>query len=243
LAFSRAAAEPAVCLRRARLPSTPPATEKRTHADDVNTAPWAVGHTRHAHVTRWCAVGVRVEIGAQHLPDSLLYLPARVRCGEHRKPGNVGAHPENKASCDNAAMAGDVLSTLSRLFEESAPSGLTSAYCFGSQVTGRAHRDSDVDVAVLLDWAAYPDRKGRFDAQLRLAGDVAHALGRNDIDLVVLNDAPPHLARAIACNGRRVYCRDREADHAFIRDVQLRAADLEPFLRRTRRVKLDAILR
>ena len=140
-------------------------------------------------------------------------------------------------------MGGDVLSTLSRLFEASAPSDVTSAYCFGSQVTGRAHLDSDVDVAILLDWAAYPDRKGRFDAQLQLAGDIAHALGRNDIDLVVLNDAPPHLARAIIYNGTRVYCRDSEADHAFVRDVQLRAADLEPFLRRTRRVKLDAILR
>jgi hypothetical protein len=43
--------------------------------------------------------------------------------------------------------------------------------------------------------------------------------------------------------GRRLLCVDAEADHAFVRDVQLRAADLEPFLRRTRRLKLQALAR
>lgn len=32
-------------------------------------------------------------------------------------------------------------------------------------------------------------------------------------------------------------------DRAFVRDAQLRAADIEPFLRRTRRLKLAAIRR
>jgi hypothetical protein len=34
--------------------------------------------------------------------------------------------------------------------------------------------------------------------------------------------------------GGRVFCADPQADHAFVRAVQLRAADLEPFLRGTR---------
>jgi hypothetical protein len=33
---------------------------------------------------------------------------------------------------------------------------------------------------------------------------------------------------------------DPEADHAYVRDAQLRAADVEPFLRRMRRIELDA---
>lgn len=40
---------------------------------------------------------------------------------------------------------------------------------------------------------------------------------------------------------REIFCSDAAADHAFVRDVQLRAADLEPFLRRLRRVKLEAL--
>ena len=51
------------------------------------------------------------------------------------------------------------------------------------------------------------------------------------------------LARHIVTTGRRVFCGDPERDHAFVRDVQLRAADLEPFLRRTRALKLDAMAR
>jgi hypothetical protein len=36
----------------------------------------------------------------------------------------------------------------------------------------------------------------------------------------------------------RVFCADPEQDHALVRDVQLRAADLDPFPRRIRRLKL-----
>jgi hypothetical protein len=61
--------------------------------------------------------------------------------------------------------------------------------------------------------------------------------------VVVLNDAPPLLGRRIVIKGRRVFCADAEADHAFVRDVQLRAADLEPFLRRMGQLKLDALRR
>jgi len=117
-----------------------------------------------------------------------------------------------------------------------------SAYLFGSQAEGRAHRESDVDVAVLLSRRAHPDRRSRFAVRLRIATALAGALGR-PVDVVVLNDAPPGLARHVVTTGLRVSCADPEADHALVRDAQLRAADLEPFLRRTRRLKLDAIAR
>ena len=105
----------------------------------------------------------------------------------------------------------------------------------------RAHRESDVDVRVLLDWTPYRADRDRFEAPLRLTAAIGAALRRNDVDLVILNDAPPHLAREIVTRGRRVWCLDRDSDHAFVRTTRLRAADLEPFLRRTRRVKLGAL--
>ncbi len=61
--------------------------------------------------------------------------------------------------------------------------------------------------------------------------------------MIVLNDAPPELGRHIVTRGKRVFCDDPDADHAFVRDVQLRAADLAPFLRRMRRIKLDSLSR
>jgi hypothetical protein len=42
-------------------------------------------------------------------------------------------------------------------------------------------------------------------------------------------------------DGVRIQVTDQEADRAFRRTTASRAADLEPFLRRMRRIKLDAI--
>ena len=121
--------------------------------------------------------------------------------------------------------------------------GLVSAYLFGSVAEGRAHRESDVDVGVYLDYGTYRAASARFEAQLRLFAQLSAALGRNDLDLVVMNDAPPTLSRHIMYSGSRLFCADEEADQAFRRTVLSRAADLEPFLRRTRRTMLEALAR
>jgi predicted nucleotidyltransferase len=116
-----------------------------------------------------------------------------------------------------------------------------AGYLFGSYADGRAHRESDIDVALLLDRSTHPTARSRFEARLLLIAEVAHALHRNDVDVVILNDAPPTLARAILTQGRKVICRDAEAEHAFVRTTLLRAADLDPFLRRMRARKLTAL--
>jgi hypothetical protein len=69
------------------------------------------------------------------------------------------------------------------------------------------------------------------------------ATGDAPLDLVVLNEAPPGLKARVVTTGLRLYCRDAEADHAFRRDAQLRAADLEPFLRRTSVIKRQTLAR
>jgi predicted nucleotidyltransferase len=120
---------------------------------------------------------------------------------------------------------------------------VVSAYLFGSHAEDRAHVESDVDIRVLLRHAAYPDESARFDARLDLTSKLSIGLGSDAVDVVILNDAPPLLARRIVTTGRRLMCRDAAADHAFVRDVQLRAADVEPFLRRMARRKLAVIAR
>jgi hypothetical protein len=75
-----------------------------------------------------------------------------------------------------------------------------------------------------------------------MLGDLMAALGFSAVDLIVLNDVAPQLARA-ALGGQRIFCANPEADHAFVRTTLSRAADLEPFLRRVRRLKLNAIAR
>lgn len=120
--------------------------------------------------------------------------------------------------------------------------GVVSAYLFGSFADGRSHAESDVDVGVLLDRDEHPASTDRFEVRVRLSAQLEHDLAPRLPDVVILNEAPPTMAAHIVTTGRRVLCRNMEKDHAFRRDIQLRAADLQPFLRRARGVKLSTIL-
>lgn len=143
--------------------------------------------------------------------------------------------------CSTELRMNDTRQRLEDYFGRQAPAGVVSVYLFGSHAEGRAHRESDVDVGVLLDWTRFPTSEARFDARVDLGSELIHATATNEVDVVILNDAPPLLGRSIVTRGVRVHCSDPEADHAFVRDVQLRAADLAPFLERMRRTKLEAL--
>lgn len=136
-----------------------------------------------------------------------------------------------------------LVATIAELFASHRPAEVAAAYLFGSQAEQRGHRDSDVDVGVLLLRDRCPTQRERFELGVRLSAWLSAELAHPLVDLVVLNDAPPTLAARIVTAGIRVHCADAEAEHAFRRDAQLRAADIEPFLRRTRRLKLGALER
>lgn len=103
--------------------------------------------------------------------------------------------------------------------------GVDAVYLFGSHAAGRSHRESDVDIGVLLDREVYPTPAARFDVRVRFAATLVHELVPSQPDVIVLNDAPPTLAASIVTRGRRLACANHEAEHAFRRDAQLRAAD------------------
>ena len=135
------------------------------------------------------------------------------------------------------------LEELRRYFEERPELGVSSVYLFGSHAEGRAHRESDVDVAVLLDWNRYLTSGERFDARVLLGSELISVLNTNDVDLVILNDLPPLFGRRIIYEGKRVFVGDPEADRVYTRDIQLQAADLAPWLERMNRIKLEALSR
>lgn len=142
-----------------------------------------------------------------------------------------------------ARKAGDYRARAARYFEQDAPDGVVAAYLYGSTARGTRHRESDVDVAVLLDRAAYPDRNERSRLRVQLSADLVAVLGTNDVDVVVLNDLPPGLATRIVLDGTLLASHDPEQVHAFTRDVQLRLGDLLPFLKRAARLKRRALER
>lgn len=84
--------------------------------------------------------------------------------------------------------------------------GVVAASLFGSQAAGKAGPLSDVDVAVWLD-PSLSDSE-RFRVRLELIGHAAGALRTNEVDLVVLNDAPPLLKHRALRSGVRLLDRD-----------------------------------
>ena len=85
---------------------------------------------------------------------------------------------------------------------------ILEAYLFGAHARGQARPDSDIDVAVYIDEARADDGWG-YRAELTTALMVA--LGTNDVDVVVLNEAPILLYHRVLRDGVRLHSRDLRA--------------------------------
>jgi uncharacterized protein len=76
---------------------------------------------------------------------------------------------------------------------------VVAAYVFGSQARGDPGPLSDVDLAVWLD--DHPEPGKRLSRQLALSAQAASLLGTDEVELVVLNAAPPLLAQRVIRDG------------------------------------------
>lgn len=103
---------------------------------------------------------------------------------------------------------------------------VVAAYLFGSLAEGRATPYSDIDIAVLL--TRVPDLlAGEPDRQLQLMDGLRRFADR-EVDVVILNTAPPLLQNQVLKYGRRLYERDRRVRVDFeVRAGQV-YADLKP---------------
>jgi predicted nucleotidyltransferase len=87
---------------------------------------------------------------------------------------------------------------------------LVFVYVFGSQATGRARAASDLDVAVYLQ-----PNTDSFEARLRIMGELQTAIGKDAVDVVVLNTAPLSLAGRVLMSRRVIVDRDPHARHRY----------------------------
>jgi hypothetical protein len=88
-------------------------------------------------------------------------------------------------------------------------SEVLDAYLFGSHARGEARAHSDVDVAVFVDPALAVESAFGYAAELTSA--LMAALATNQIDVVLLNAAPPLLYHRVLRDGVRVLSRDLTA--------------------------------
>ena len=101
-----------------------------------------------------------------------------------------------------------------------------AAYLFGSVVTGRARPDSDVDIAVLVSERVL--RRDPFQYRLDLMTAVMGILRRDDVDLILLNQAPPLLAHRVLSRGKLILERSAPARVAFQVQTVNRYLDSQP---------------
>jgi predicted nucleotidyltransferase len=103
---------------------------------------------------------------------------------------------------------------------------------FGSVARGAAREGGDVDIAVLFELEPPRTLEG---IGVDLAYDLQEVLGR-EVDLVVLNHASADLAHRVMRDGILVSERNRSARIRFEVRARNEYFDLEPILRRYRRV-------
>lgn len=126
----------------------------------------------------------------------------------------------------------DLVAKLEGIFTKH--SEIVAAFVFGSVGRGSAGPLSDVDIAVLLD-EAVPVEESGYGYLADLTAELIHALHRNDVDLIVLNTAPPLLKHQVLRRGRLLFCRSG----SHLAEFRLRAfneyQDWLPFLAVQRR--------
>lgn len=86
--------------------------------------------------------------------------------------------------------------------------GVIAAMLIGSQARGTPGPLSDVDIAIWHDPTL--DSRARLDLQLSLARDTGSALSTDEIDIVMLNNAPPLMRHRAIRDGKRLVERNHE---------------------------------
>ncbi len=111
------------------------------------------------------------------------------------------------------------------------------AYLFGSHARGRPTPISDVDFAVLLS----PDipRDEYMDHQIALMGTLARIFRSGEVQVLILNAAPPLIAYKVIVEGRVLVCRDPVARVRFQVRATQRYLDTKPM----RKVQAEATAR
>jgi len=102
------------------------------------------------------------------------------------------------------------------------------AYLFGSQVNGNIGQLSDIDIAVYF--ADEISASERFNRKLRIAAELSDIFNRDNIDIVVLNDAYPLLEHRIIRDGEMIFSIDEKKRIDYEVKAVMRYLDFKPYI-------------
>ena len=115
---------------------------------------------------------------------------------------------------------------------------LVCAYLFGSEAKGRAGSLSDIDIAVLME--PNPDIDNE---KTEIESSLCNILGRSDVDLIVLNEAPFTLAYRVLRDGIVLTVRNPRAKENFEVMTIMNYLDFQPVLQRALETSRQEILK
>ena len=107
-------------------------------------------------------------------------------------------------------------------------SAIAAVYLFGSSARGTATGVSDIDIGILFHSTIAASRY--FDLKLEYLSRIMAVLRTEKVDVVILNQAPLHLAHEIVSHGNLLLDRDSRQRAAFEADRIGRYMDFKPFL-------------
>jgi len=100
-------------------------------------------------------------------------------------------------------------------------------FAFGSLATGQLKRFSDLDFGILVSGTL--NRQERFDKHLYLMGTFNSVLGTDEVDLVLMNDAPMKFCHEILKTGKLLHCAHTEELVDFSERIIMRYLDFKYF--------------
>ena len=116
---------------------------------------------------------------------------------------------------------------------------VVALYFFGSAAEGRLEPLSDLDFAVLPPCTL--DKRRRLKKHLDLIGDFTDLFRSEEVDLVILNDAPLRFAYRILDAGKCLHCSDRKQLIDFLERTTKLYLDFKPLRNRFDQVFLEGI--
>ena len=108
------------------------------------------------------------------------------------------------------------------------------AYLFGSMAKGTAHRFSDMDIAVYL-------KDPSTASYLKLLGKLPTRT-RRELDVVLLNTAPPLLCYKVIKEGKLLFTKDRRVLSSFIYMTLLKALDIKESIESLRKERVRRLM-
>ena len=89
------------------------------------------------------------------------------------------------------------------------------AYIFGSIARGTESALSDIDIAILIDDQQINEDKFRYGYKAEILADLMKILKKNNVDLVILNEANTLLRHRVLYHGKLIYSKNEKKRIAF----------------------------